>query len=303
MRKRRGASGSVLIALSAVSFSTAGLFTRVISTDLWTMLFFRGLFASLFLALYLAYVYRGRSRDILTQIGWPTFAAMAASTASMICNLGAYRNTSVANVVVIYAMAPFVAAAIAWIVLKEPLKRHTLIASIVSLIGATIVVLGSIAGSGLLGDLLAFGMTFFMSCMVVAIRLGRKLDMIPLALLSSLLSMVVTAPLASVTTVPADDLGYLAVFGVAQLGLGLLFLTEGSRRISPPAVALVGSLDIPFAVLWVWLWFSEVPAVQTFWGGSIILLAIAWHMKRDAKPVHTPAVSTFPSESRTANAR
>jgi hypothetical protein len=31
----------------------------------------------------------------------------------MICNLGAYRNTAVANVVVIYAMSPFIAAALA----------------------------------------------------------------------------------------------------------------------------------------------------------------------------------------------
>ena len=92
---------------------------------------------------------------------------------------------------------------------------------------------------------------------VVAIRFGGELDMIPSALFSSLLSMVVTAPLANMTSVPADDLGYLAVFGVTQLGLGLLFLTEGSRRISPPSVALIGSLGIPFAMLWVWLWFSE----------------------------------------------
>ena len=262
----------MLIALSAVSYSTAGLFTRVISADWWTMLFFRGMFASLFLALYLAYVYRGRSRDVLNQISWPTLAATAASTAAMICNLGAYRNTSVANVVVIYATAPFVAATVACVVLKEPFKRHTWIASIVSLVGVTAMMLGSIAGGGLLGDLLAFAMTFFMSCMMVAIRFGRNLDMIPSALFSSLLCMAVTAPLATITSVPAGDLGYLAVFGVTQLGLGMLLLTEGSRRISPPAVALIGSLDIPFAMLWVWLWFAEVPAVQTLRGGCIILL-------------------------------
>ena len=114
-----------------------------------------------------------------------------------------------------------------------------MIASIVSLAGVTLIVLGSIAGGGLLGDLLAFAMTFFMSCVMVAIRFGTELDMIPTALFSSLLSMIVTAPLASITAVGADDFGYLAVFGVTQLGLGLLLLTEGSRRISPPAVALI----------------------------------------------------------------
>ena len=34
-------------------------------------------------------------------------------------------------------------------------------------------------------------------------------------------------------------------------------------------------------MLWVWLWFSGVPAVQTFWGGCVILVAVAWHMRGD----------------------
>jgi drug/metabolite transporter (DMT)-like permease len=273
--------GSILIVFSAISYSTAGLFTRIISVDLWTMLFFRGLFASTFLFLYLAYVYRGRAKEVLKQISWPTLAVTLASTFAMICNLGAYRNTSVANVVVIYAMAPFVAAFIAWVVLREPFKKHTLIASIISLAGVTIMMAGSLVSGSLFGDFLALGMTFFMSCMMVAIRFGAKMDMIPAAFFSSLLSMIITAPLANVQGVPTVDLGYLAIFGVTQLGLGLLLLTEGSRRIPSPQVALIGSLDIPFAVLWVWLAFSEVPATNTVWGGSVILLAVVWHMKKD----------------------
>src|SRR5260370_13135371 len=45
--------GVTLVVLSAFAFSTAGLFTRLIDTDVWTMLFWRGLFGGLFIAGYI----------------------------------------------------------------------------------------------------------------------------------------------------------------------------------------------------------------------------------------------------------
>jgi len=44
--------GSLLIAASATAYSTAGFFTRLIDLDIWTVLFWRGLFAGLFIAGY-----------------------------------------------------------------------------------------------------------------------------------------------------------------------------------------------------------------------------------------------------------
>lgn len=245
------------------------------------MLCLRGLFASVFLLGYLLYVYRGRTKQILQQVSWPAAAATVASALAMICNLGAYRNTPVANVVVIYAMSPFIAAALAWLVLREPFPRHTLIASLVSLVGVIIMMGGSVVVGNLLGDLLAIGMTLFMTCMMVAIRYGAGMDMIPASLMSAVASMVITLPFAHIAGVGTTDWVYLAVFGVTQLGLGLLFLTEGSRRIPAAQVALIGSLDIPFAIFLVWLAFSEVPPPLTVIGGSIILVTVFAHMQYD----------------------
>src|SRR5258708_33861962 len=42
--------GVTLVVLSAFAFSTAGFFTRLIDTDVWTMLFWRGLSAALLIA-------------------------------------------------------------------------------------------------------------------------------------------------------------------------------------------------------------------------------------------------------------
>ena len=51
--KGAGSVGSLIVAVSAIAFSTAGLFTRLISTDVWTMLFWRGLFGGLLIAAYI----------------------------------------------------------------------------------------------------------------------------------------------------------------------------------------------------------------------------------------------------------
>jgi hypothetical protein len=42
--------GCLLIAASAIAYSTAGLFTHLIDLDIWTVLFWRGLFAGIFIA-------------------------------------------------------------------------------------------------------------------------------------------------------------------------------------------------------------------------------------------------------------
>jgi drug/metabolite transporter (DMT)-like permease len=288
--RRDRIAGGILIALSAVCYSTAGLFTRVIEIDVWTILFYRGVFASLFLAGYLLFAYRKRLVAVRNMFKLPSLIATFFSALAMICNLTAYRNTSVANVVVIYAASPFVSAAIAWMFLREPFARSTMVASLVALVGVVVMMGGSLETGHILGDILALCMTVFMSAMMVAIRFGAKLDMLPSALFSSLASIILTLPFASPSSVSGVDVTYLAVFGVSQLGLGLLFLTEGAKRIPAAQSALIGSLDIPFAILWVWIAFSEVPPILTVVGGSIVLLAAGTLMLRDYQRERSPTV-------------
>jgi len=73
----------------------------------------------------------------------------------------------------------------------------------------------------------------------------------------------------------AAALPYLALFGAAQFGLGLLLLTLGTRLISATRSALIGSLETPLAPLWVWLAFGEVPPLMTCIGGAIVMAAVA----------------------------
>src|SRR5215468_4719599 len=101
-----GWGGATLVVLSAFAFSTAGLFTRLIEIDVWTMLFWRGLFGGLLIAGYV--VWRDGAGAIATvrRIGRPGLVAAGCSTAATICFINALRETSVADVLVINATAP-----------------------------------------------------------------------------------------------------------------------------------------------------------------------------------------------------
>src|SRR5215469_4781004 len=52
--------GTILLTASAVAYSSAGFFTRLIPVDAWTLLFWRGLFAGSFLFAMVVLQERGR---------------------------------------------------------------------------------------------------------------------------------------------------------------------------------------------------------------------------------------------------
>src|SRR3954447_13779464 len=111
--------GVALIAGSAVAYSTAGFFTRLIHVDLWTLIFWRGLFSSAFLVGVARTRHGGRALLAFRRLDAWGWIAAAFSTAAMFCYLAALRNTSVADVAIVYGTAPFVTAAVALIAIGE----------------------------------------------------------------------------------------------------------------------------------------------------------------------------------------
>ena len=58
-------------------------------------------------------------------------------------------------------------------------------------------------------------------------------------------------------------------------------LTIGSRLVSATRASLLGNLELPFAPLWVWLAFGEVPSGLTLVGGGIVLAAVLLDLLAD----------------------
>ena len=214
------------------------------------------------------------------------------STLGMICFINALRAAPVADVALIYTVAPFITALIAWVALAEASPSRTILASVVALIGVAVMVGGGWAAGYWRGDLLALGMTCAMASLTVAIRRYRDIDSPQVACISCWLGSIVTWPMAQLHGISLAELALLAAFGVAQMGLGFLLLSAGTKRVSATESALIGALDAPLAPLWVWLAFGETVGNATVIGGAIVVLAVAGDVLLANRPLRRKAHAT-----------
>lgn len=283
--------GTSLLVASATAYSTAGFFTRLITVDSWTLLFWRGLFGGTFLAVVSTWQLRGRLWASIRAMGWEGAAVTVCSAVATVCFLNAMRLTAVADVMVVDAAIPFITAGLAWLILRERESWSTLGATAAAFVGMTIMAAPAVADGRFLGDLLALCMATLMSFVIVLIRRKRGVNMVPAVCGSALLCALIVAPFASPLEVDAPDLGLLALFGVSQFGLGLLLLGLGTPLVSATRGALIGVLQTPLGTLWVWLAFAEPPSTATLVGGAIVLTAVVADM------VAPHAISTSSRES------
>jgi drug/metabolite transporter (DMT)-like permease len=275
--------GVALVTASAVAWSTAGFFTRLITVDTWTLLFWRGVFGGLFLAGVVLWQQRWHTLRAIRSMGLPGWWVALLATIAMVSYLSALRLTAVADVMIIYATVPFLVAALAWLVMRERASRPTLVASVVAAAGVAVMLGGSPLAGNPWGDVLALVMALAYAAMLVVLRWHRRVPMLPAACLSALLGAAVSVPFVAPVSVGSLDLFYLMLFGVAQMGLGLLLLTIGSRLIPAAENALIGTIDTPLSPLWVWLAFGEVPTVAALVGGTIVLAAVVGHIAAESR--------------------
>jgi drug/metabolite transporter (DMT)-like permease len=269
--------GFMLVTASAVAWSTAGLFTRLIAVDSWTMLAWRGILGALGLAVVLALMPQQGTWRSLRGLGWLGWFFVLQSSAGMIFFLTALRETSVAHVAVIYATVPFIAAALGWLVMRERPTVGAVTSSCIALAGVAVMV-GFGHEGGWRGDLLALGMTCTMAVAMVVARHFPTMPFLHASGMSALISGLISLPFGHPLGVSAHDLLLLTLFGLATFAVGLPLFTLGARLLPAIETALIGSLDAPLAPLWVWLAFKETPGSSTLLGGSIVFAAVGLHL-------------------------
>ena len=282
--------GFALVSASAVAWSTAGLFTRLIPADSWTMLAWRGILGALGLALVISLIPSQGTWRSLRRLGPLGWFFVLQSSAGMIFFLTSLRATTVAHVAVIYATVPFIAAALSWLALRERPTRGAVASSLIALAGVAVMV-GFGRDGTLRGDLLALGMTFTMAVAMVVARHFPEMPFLPASCMSALLSGLIALPFGAPLSVSGHDLLLLALFGLTTFAVGLPLFTLGARLLPAIETALIGSLDAPLAPLWVWLAFRETPGSSTLIGGAIVFAAVGFHLVLGAAAIPRPAMA------------
>jgi len=267
----RHTTGVSLVILSAIVFSTAGIFSKGVMTDAWGIIFWRGLAGAGFTLAYMTL--RGALSAELKAFNGPALLATLLSASGTAAFIPAFKLTSVANVALIYGAAPFITAALAWVFIGERPGKRILLASLAAITGVAIIVAGSLQGGGMSGNLLALWMTLMMAGVMVVYRRWPETTAALPAAASSLVLLPVALTFGDPLNAPAHELPILILFGLV-FALASVTLFEGARRLPAPETALLSALEMPFAPLWAWLILSQTPATATLIGGAIIIASV-----------------------------
>jgi drug/metabolite transporter (DMT)-like permease len=276
--------GVLLVLAATVLWSLAGLFARLVShLDVWTVMGWRALLGSASISVVGLVQWRGGRLDepfafgkLSPVVALLAMIAISAYTASVM-------TTTIADVLIIYATLPFVAAAIGYLVNREHVSHRTLIASGAALAGIAVMVASELGSGRLLGQALSALMTLSFAGMVVLQRRqpGASMTVVnAIGALGSGLFGLLNSPRP-----PLDlyDMSVLFVFGLTTIGLAFVIFMEGAKLIPSAEAGLISLLDVVLGPFWVFLAFGENPGAATVLGGVIVLGAALWRMAPDLR--------------------
>lgn len=285
--------GALLVLGAGVLWSTIGIGVRLIEdATVWQILLYRSISMSLFLY---AFIRLRSGESPFAQIrrdGSPVVVAGLSLFVAYSSGIYAIQNTSVASAMLLFAAAPFMAAVLGWIVLREPVRAATWVTMIIAICGIAIMVADKSSGVAFKGSLAALGSAFGFAVFSVTLRWGRTGEMLPAVFLSGLFAIAITyvvcLSLGLTVSLSLNDGSIAAGMGVFQAGAGLILFILGSRSLPAAELTLLSMTEVLLGPFWVWLFLGETASVNTLIGGSVLLAAIAGNAL-SGKRVKNPA--------------
>lgn len=292
--------GVLLVFLSAFFWSLGGTIARFIEVqDSWTVVFWRSLWAAMFLLAFIAWRDGLRGTVALFRgMGWP---GVAVGTCFAVCSTSfvvALSYTTVANILLVQAGVPLFAALLSFLVFGERIAASTWVAISAVIAGVGIMVSETLTGDvSPIGDGLALVIAIGFSIATVITRRYSHVRMVPATCLGTIMAGALAATQASSFATGAVDMVWLIAFGAVNLGLGLALFATGARLVPAALAALIGTSEPILGPMWVWLVHGETPSARTVIGGAIVMIALVAYLALEfsrRKPVLKRVASVGP---------
>lgn len=273
--------GFALVLASAIVWSFGGALKHFIATgESWTIIFWRSVWASLFLMGFMLVREGGRcTLKSFANMGLPGICVAICFAVASTCFIVALAHTTVANILLMQAGVPLIAAFMIWILFRERVTLPTWIAIALVIMGVAVMVSDSFTGKvSPIGDALSMLIAFAFACATVITRRYAHVRMVPAVCLGTVIAACVSGVLVSTFMVTLPDMGILIVFGSLNLGFGLALFATGVRLVPSALAALLGTTEPVLGPIWMWLIHNEIPTSRTMIGGLIVLAALLSHI-------------------------
>ncbi|MEZ8143283.1 DMT family transporter [Enterovibrio sp. FF113] len=272
------ARGRLFTLLGVMILSFDSLLVRLIDSDEWTLIFWRGLLPAVVFFL----VQWKMDRQVLDEhLFHPKISTLLTAvlfSASTICFVFSLDHTEVTSTLVITNTAPLITAVLGFFFLGEKLSRSTMIAILISVGGIWLVFGYQPNPAELEGDSLAMVTAISMSVYLIMLRKTHARYATVFLIYSGIFTAVVAllAGAKPFSLPPIKDLYIVLLCGVV-LPCSFLLINIGPRYLPAAEASLILLLEVLFGPLLVWLIIGETPAPAVALGAGIIVVTLAGH--------------------------
>jgi drug/metabolite transporter (DMT)-like permease len=267
--------GLIITTLAVLLIVPDSLFVRLIEAEPLVTAFWRGLLAGTIVLVILLAVQGTRGFRAVFATGWPgvIYTVLIGTTAPAF--VLAVTQTSVANVVFIFASMPVFAAVFSRFFLGEPIRMRMIMTMAAVILGLAVIAYGSGESevASWKGDIWAVYISAAFAAALTAVRKVKATSMIPAIPFAYIGAAFLLGPFVSPVEAFASQwalfLGHGAFIGAASCLLAL-----GPRYISSAEVSLLVLLESVLAPILVWVVVGEDPGPWALTGGVIVIGAL-----------------------------
>ena len=267
-RRRRS---MLMMAVCAVMWSLGGIFIKLISWSPLLIAGSRSLIAAGILGLYMFMT--------KTPVKFCRYSVGAGIGLSFSCIFFVMANklTTAANAIVLQYAAPVFILLMTAFIFKQKLKKKEIAVVAVTMAGIVLFFLDQLSPGNVLGNIFGILAGVFLALMFVMVGRGGDDDSIRMSgiLFAHCLTTIIGIPagIPGTASVNGEEILFLLILGVFQLGIPYVLYAIASKDCPPLACSLIGMLEPLFNPVWVAIFIGEMPGIFALAGGVVIICA------------------------------
>ena len=259
--------GILAVFLTAILWSSGGLFIKLISLDSMELSFFRCAIAAVVFAL----MFRKRILKLNPLALLNSFAYAAV----LILFVIATKTTTAANAIFLQSTAPIYVLIFEPLLTKTKWERINIITIVVCFLGMILFFMGDLTPGDIKGNIAALlaGVAF------AAFFLGMKKNEPQYGESSIFYGNVIVALICipfitDMNTISVQDFAMVSFLGVFQIAFAYALFSYGLKRIIAVEASIISMFEPVLNPIWVFIGYGEVPSFYAIIGGIIIMTAI-----------------------------
>jgi drug/metabolite transporter (DMT)-like permease len=260
--------GILAVFLTAILWSSGGLFIKLISLDSMELSFFRCAIAAVVFAL----MFRKRILKLNPLALLNSFAYAAV----LILFVIATKSTTAANAIFLQSTAPIYVLIFEPLLTKTKWERINIITIAVCFLGMILFFMGDLTPGDIEGNIAALlaGVAF------AAFFLGMKKNEPQYGESSIFYGNVIVALICipfitDMNSISVQDFAMVSFLGVFQIAFAYALFSYGLKRIIAVEASIISMFEPVLNPIWVFIGYGEAPSFYAIIGGIIIISAIS----------------------------